>query len=197
MISTETLEYLIRSYGYWALLVGTFFEGETILMLGGLAAHLGYLELPWVMAVAFVGSFSGDQLYFCIGRLKGQDLLLKRPAWQARAEKVHCFLKRYHDLIMLGFRFVYGIRIMTPVVLGMNHQIKAGRFFVFNAIGAVLWSVAVSAGGFLFGRALEGILKDIRRYQIEIILFVIAAGSLLWGIHRYRERKSRCRSRTP
>jgi membrane protein DedA with SNARE-associated domain len=191
VISTETLEHLIRSYGYWALLVGTFFEGETILMLGGLAAQLGYLDLPWVMAVAFVGSFSGDQLYFFVGRVKGQDLLSKHPAWQDRAEKVHHFLKRYHDLIMLGFRFVYGIRIMTPFVLAMNHRIKTGRFVVFNAIGAVLWSVAVSAGGFLFGRALEGVLKDIRRYQIEIILFVIAAGSLLWGIHKYRDRKAR------
>jgi membrane protein DedA with SNARE-associated domain len=190
VISTDTLEYLIRAYGYWALLVGTFFEGETILMLGGLAAHLGYLDLPWVMTVAFVGSFSGDQLYFFIGRLKGRDLLSRHPAWQSRVEKVHRFLKRYHDLIMLAFRFVYGIRIMTPFVLGMNHRIRTRRFVVFNALGALLWSVVVSAGGFLFGRALEGVLKDIRRYQIEIILFVIAAGSLLWGIHKYRDRKA-------
>ena len=43
-----TLESLIDTYGYLAILVGTFFEGETILVLGGLAAYREYLGLPWV-----------------------------------------------------------------------------------------------------------------------------------------------------
>ncbi len=63
-----TLEILIRNYGYWAVLVGTFLEGETILVLGGLSAHLGYLKLPWVIAAAFCGTLPGDQLYFFLGR---------------------------------------------------------------------------------------------------------------------------------
>lgn len=189
MISTATLEHLIREYGYWALLVGTFFEGETILIIGGITAHLGYLELPRVMAVAFIGSFSGDQFYFCVGRLRGRDLLSKHPRWQSRAEKVHRLLHRYHDLIMLGFRFVYGIRIMTPIVLGINHRVKTSRFVVLNAIGAVIWSVVISAGGYLFGYALEGFIKDIKRYELEIILTVLMVGIILWAVHRYREKK--------
>jgi membrane protein DedA with SNARE-associated domain len=51
-----TLESIIETYGYWALLVGTFFEGETVLVLGGFAAHRGYLTLPWVILAAFIGS---------------------------------------------------------------------------------------------------------------------------------------------
>ena len=69
------LRSFVEAYGYYALLAGTFLEGETILLIGGLVAHLGYLDLPVVMLVAFIGSFSGDQLYFCIGRLKGRELL--------------------------------------------------------------------------------------------------------------------------
>ncbi len=189
MISTELLEYLIKTYGYLALLIGTFLEGETILILGGFAAHLGYLELPWVMAVAFLGSFSGDQVYFFIGRWRGKDLLSRHLRWQRHVDKVHRFLKRYHDLIMLGFRFVYGIRIMTPFVLGMNHQIKTLRFVIFNALGALIWSVVISTGGFLFGHALESTIKDIKRYQFETIAFVIAIGCLMWGINKYRESR--------
>lgn len=191
VISTATLEYLIRTYGYAALLVGTFFEGETILIIGGITANLGYLALPWVMVVAFIGSFSGDQLYFFIGRLRGKGLLLKHPKWQKHVEEVHRLLERYHDLIMLGFRFVYGIRIMTPFVLGMNHKIKTGRFIVFNAIGAVIWSVAVSAGGYLFGHALEGVLKNVKHYQLVVILTVAIVGVLLWLLHRYRENRQK------
>src|SRR5208283_2606218 len=130
---------LVETYGYYALLAGTFLEGETILLIGGLAAHLGYLDLPVVMLAAFIGSFSGDQTYFCIGRLKGRELLSRYHIWENRVDKVHRLMTKYHDLIMVGFRFVYGIRILTPVVLGMDKSVGTGRFFVFNAIGALIW----------------------------------------------------------
>ncbi len=74
MDSLKYLECLVREYGYFALLIGTFLEGETILIIGGLLAKLGLLKLPTVMLVVFIGSFSGDQLYFYIGYFKGQEL---------------------------------------------------------------------------------------------------------------------------
>ena len=184
------LESLVRTYGYWALLVGTFLEGETILMIGGLLAHLGYLKLPTVMLVAFIGSFSGDQFYFFIGRLKGPDLLVKHPRWRNRVNRVHQLIERYHDLIMLGFRFVYGIRIVTPFVIAMNKRIKTSRFVVLNAIGAVIWSVVISAGGYLFGHALEIVIRDIKRYELEVIFIISVIGIVLWIIHKYRENRT-------
>jgi membrane protein DedA with SNARE-associated domain len=189
MISTEILEYLIRTYGYWALLAGTFFEGETILMLGGLIAKLGYLDLSLVMVVAFIGSFSGDQFYFLVGRLKGAELLARHPKWHGRVAKVHCYCERYQDLIMLGFRFVYGIRIMTPFVLAMSPKIKTGRFIIFNAIGAALWSAVVAGGGYLFGHALELVLNDIKHYEVWIMIGASAIGLVIWLLHLYRSRK--------
>lgn len=62
-----TLDQLIDTYGYWAILVGTLLEGETILLLGGFAAYQGYLALPWVILAAFIGAFCGDQLFFFLG----------------------------------------------------------------------------------------------------------------------------------
>jgi membrane protein DedA with SNARE-associated domain len=64
IVSTSYIEYLIRTYGYWALFAGTFPEGETILVIGGLFARMGLLDLPAVMLVASLGSFTGDQFYF-------------------------------------------------------------------------------------------------------------------------------------
>ena len=45
------LQGIIENYGFAAVLVGTFLEGETILILAGLAAHLGYLNLPLVIFI--------------------------------------------------------------------------------------------------------------------------------------------------
>src|SRR5208283_2556312 len=186
---SNILRSFVETYGYYALLAGTFLEGETILLIGGLVARLGYLDLRAVMLVAFIGSFSGDQIYFCIGRLKGRELLARHNKWETRVDKVHCLMARYHDLIMVGFRFVYGIRILTPIVLGMNKDVKALRFFALNAIGATIWSLVISSAGYFFGYALEELIRTVKHYEI-IVLFVIGGtGIALWAARRFIQKK--------
>ena len=189
MISFSTLESIIRDYGYWALLIGTFFEGETILIIAGLSAHLGLLQLPHVMLIAFIGSFSGDQFYYFIGYFKGRELLQKHLKWKGRVERVHKHIERYRIFVMLGFRFVYGMRIATPFVIGMSKKIKATHFFILNAIGAVIWSVSVSVGGYFFGYALESFMKNVKYYERLAIIIIIIIGIVLWIIHRYKAKK--------
>jgi membrane protein DedA with SNARE-associated domain len=189
IISTVLLEDLIKTYGYWAMLIGTFLEGETILIIGGFVAYLGYLKLSLVMLIAFVGSFSGDQLYFFIGRLKGPSLLIKYPKLDSRVDKINRAIERYHDLIMLGFRFIYGMRIMTPFVMGLNPKIRTERFVFLNAIGAVIWSVVISTGGYLFGTAIEVLMKDIRKYEFVAILVIAAIGTAAWFFHKTAKRE--------
>ncbi len=180
-----TLQSLISSYGYLAILVGTFFEGETILVLGGVAAKLGYLQLETVMLSAAVGSFAGDQLFFWLGRWKGPALLARRPAWQAPAARVHRHLVRHQIALILGFRFLYGLRTVTPFVIGMS-PVPAQRFLLLNLIGAVLWAVVIGALGFIFGHALEAVLGDIRRYEAWLLGGLLLAGIMLWLLHRWR-----------
>jgi membrane protein DedA with SNARE-associated domain len=188
LTSIPSIEYLLRTYGYPALLIGTFFEGETFLIIGGFIAHLGYLELKLVMLVALIGSFSGDQFFFILGRLRGRQLLVRYKRIRRQVNKVNRLLERYHDLIMLGFRFVYGMRIVTPLILGSNHRIKTSRFIILNLVGAIIWSVVVATGGYLFGEGLEVVLKDIRKYEIEAIIVLSLLGISIWLFHLYRSR---------
>ena len=83
-----TLQSLVENYGYYAVFVGTFLEGETILIMAGFAAHSGYLALPWVMLVAFFGGLLGDQLCFFLGRRHGRRILQRFPKLRARAKIV-------------------------------------------------------------------------------------------------------------
>ena len=71
---------LVYHYGYLAIFIGPFLEGETILALGGFAAHQGLLQLHLVMLSAFCGSLLGDQLFFFIGRIYGNRILKKWPS---------------------------------------------------------------------------------------------------------------------
>ncbi|MFH1984241.1 MAG: hypothetical protein ABIL58_20560 [Pseudomonadota bacterium] len=53
------MEHLIDTDGYWAVLIGTFLEGKTILLSTGFAAHRGYLAMMQVILAAFAGSLCG------------------------------------------------------------------------------------------------------------------------------------------
>lgn len=187
-MSPEALNELIRSYGYFAILIGTFLEGETILILGGLAAHMGFLELPWVMAAALTGSFTGDQLYFYIGRRYGPKIIARRLSWQESAEKVYRHLHRHKNLLILSFRFFYGLRNVTPFAVGAA-RISRSRFFVLNLIGAVIWAVVFATAGYLSGEAFRLILDDFKRYELYVLFGLLVAGISLWLITLIRRRR--------
>lgn len=187
------MEHLITQYGYAVLVVGTFLEGETILVLGGLAAHLGYLDLAGVMAAGFAGSFAGDQLFFHLGRRHGPGLLARFPAWRPRAERVLRLLERHQNLLMVGFRFLYGLRTVTPVALGMS-RVAALRFLPLNAVGALLWAVAVAGAGALFGQAAEAALGHLKHYEHRLLGAVAVAGAAVWCAWLLRERRRRARA---
>jgi membrane protein DedA with SNARE-associated domain len=183
-----SLQSAVDTYGYLAILIGTFLEGETILVLGGFAAHQGYLALPWVIAFAFAGSLGGDQLFFYLGRRHSEAVLAKRPLFRSRIGRVTGILERFRRSFMVGFRFVYGIRTITPFAIGMS-RIRAGEFFLYNAAGALLWAVVVGSGGYLLGNALVLVLGNVKRYEKEALAAIAVFGVLVWGIHFLRQRR--------
>lgn len=182
------LQALVSHYGYAAVLVGTFLEGETILILGGVAAKLGYLSLPWVIAAAFAGTLAGDQLFFFLGRYQGRDLLARRPRWQGRADRVHALLERHHTLLIIGFRFLYGLRTVTPFILGMS-RVPTPRFVALNLLGAALWAAVIGGLGFLFGHGMELVLGDLRHYEKEVLTAVLVMGALTWTAYLLLRRR--------
>lgn len=183
-----SLEYVIDHYGYLAILIGTFLEGETILILGGVAAKLGYLHLPWVMLSALIGTLLGDQLFFFLGRYHGKSFLDKHPAWQDRTTVVTQMLERHRIPVIIGFRFLYGLRTATPFVIGMS-RIAITEFLVLNIIGAALWATVIGLLGYAFGHGLELILGDIKKYELEIIVALSATGAGFWLIRLLRNKK--------
>jgi membrane protein DedA with SNARE-associated domain len=180
------LSELIETYGYWVVFAGTLLEGESVLLLAGFAAYSGLLELHNVIAVAVLGSFLGDQLWFLAGRTQGAKLLARFPRYAAPAARAEALLQKYHAPIILAVRFLYGLRIVLPFTIGMS-TIPTLRFQVLNFIGAVLWASSGAAAGFLFGDAIETILGDIHHYEKYGFAFLAAAGFAWWWLSRRRK----------
>lgn len=183
------LQHWLESYwllAYVVIFVGTFLEGETVLLMAGFAAHRGYLSVAWVMLLAFAGSYAGDQLWFWVGRRHGPALLRRRPKWAPRVERAKALLERWHAGFILGFRFVYGIRTVTPFALGMT-RISALRYLVLNGIGAAVWAVVVTLLGYGFGEAIQLFVKRAHHLEIGIVAAMGLVALALWTARRLRE----------
>jgi len=183
------IDTLIREYGYVAIVVVTFLEGETIVLLAGAAAHFGYLELPWIIATALAGSIAGDQLWYFLGRRWGPRIISLRR-WQEKAERVYHHLRRHQDCLILSFRFYYGLRSITPFAIGSAHVSRL-RFFILNFIGAVLWSITFTFAGYFLGGATDYLIEDFKRYGLYAF-----CGLALVGIAILLKTRIRRRSRT-
>lgn len=145
---------LLTHYGYLAVLVGTFLEGETVLLLAGALAREGYMSLFLVGVCAFAGGMGSDQLMFALGRKYGPGFLEKRPRLRRAADRVTPLLRRHDVAFIIGFRFAYGLRGVTPLLVGIQ-GVSPRRFLILNAAGALLWAVLFSLLGYFLGAALE------------------------------------------
>lgn len=159
-----TVDSFIAHYGYLAILLGVFIEGELVVMTAGFFAHRQILQLEWVIAAALVGSVLTYQFFFLLGRLQGTRFLQRKPHWQARVAKIQHLLERHHTWVTFGYRALFGLRAMTPFALGMT-RISQRRFLALDFIPALAWAVVFPCLGYVLGRELEPVLNHIQQYE--------------------------------
>ncbi len=182
------VEQWIHDWGYVAVAVGAFAEGETILLAAGYAARRGMLDIWLVLLVAVVAASAGDQFFYWVGRFGGQRLLGRVPRLAAQFERVAALLRRRPRGAIVAVRFLYGLRIAGPVLIGAA-GVPAGRFLVYNVLGALLWAPLIAGAGWAFGQA-EGLLElrlEHAEFGLLALLALVAAGWLLaWRRARRR-----------
>lgn len=173
------LSHLLEQYGYAAVFVGTFAEGESMLLLGGYAAHRGYLELAWVIATAFIAAAVGDQTYFHLGRRYGPRLLARQPRLNAKVTAAVRMVERHGTWVVLAMRFMWGLRTALPLAVGMS-AMTARRFLALDLIAAAIWSILIACIGFGATRVLTRWIDDLHRHEqwIVAILLLIGLGIL-------------------
>jgi membrane protein DedA with SNARE-associated domain len=176
------MEELVATYGYPAIMAGTFLEGETVVIVAGYLASRHYLALGWVMICAFVGTWIGDSVYFFIGRRWGTKLLEKHPKWRPGAERALRLLRRHHTVFILCFRFIYGIRTVSPFAIGMS-GVAPMRFILLNMCASAIWAAIFASGGFMLGSVLERMLGHIEHYETYFIATVVGVVMLISATH--------------
>lgn len=152
-----TLEAIVARFGLWALFLGAGLEGETAVVTGGVLAHQGLLPWQGAVVAATSGSLLADQLLFAAGRRYRDRAFVRRmTARPAFARALSAFERRPVSFI-LAFRFLYGLRVVSPVAIGTS-RVPFRLFLPLNALAAAVWATLFTFIGYRFGDGLAALL---------------------------------------
>ncbi len=178
----------VLHWGAWAVAIGTFFEGETIVVAAGAMAHKGLLTFRGVALAAFLGSTLGDTTWFMGGRIWGRPFIDKHPKWRKRSERIQQFTNRFGIFFVLIFRFIYGIRTVTPAVLGATHY-PVVRFLILNVISAAVWALVFTGIGWGLGEGIQQVLSR-RGHVGELLIAAVILSIILWVAWIFLKKKT-------
>jgi len=178
------MEAYIAKYGYIGIFVGTFLEGETTVLLGGIFSRLGYMNILMVMFYAFAGTLAGDCTFFSIGRCFGKNIVDRFDFIRNKVPLANRIIKHYGNFIIFIIRFLVGIRAVVLILLGCTNM-RIGRFLMFSILNSLCWSILVGLIGYLFGSVVFVFLDDIKKYESIIVPVVLGLVVLFILIYRY------------
>jgi membrane protein DedA with SNARE-associated domain len=183
------IESLLARYGLLAILVGAGIEGEAVLLSGGVLVSKGFVPLWAAMIAATLGSAMIDQLWFWSARfLSHKPWVAKQTHKPAFARALH-FLERHPKVFIMAFRFIYGMRTVSPIALGMS-TVRARVFVPLNFLAAAIWAPLFIWLGYRYG---EEAIATVRRFagQHVIGLFVVVAFIVALALFAQWRRKPR------
>ncbi len=149
----ELLLRLLQEYGYIILFVWSIMEGELGLIMAGIMAYAGQMHWGGAVLVAALGGFTGDQLYFYVGRSCRRFIHRKMRTQRRKFALAHLLLKRYGWPLVFVQRYLYGMRTVIPMAIGLT-RFSARKFAIINFCSALVWSYLTISLAYLFGQEL-------------------------------------------
>jgi membrane-associated protein len=158
------------------LVIMPFLPGDSLLFTAGLFAHLGYLNISYLLILLFIAAVLGDNTNYWIGKkiglrvlqikLKGKNLV--KPEY---LEKTHTFFEKYGPKTIIMARFVPIVRTFAPFVAGIA-QMQYRKFFLFDILGGAIWIGSLTFAGYFLGE-IPWIRANIEKVALGIIFISI------------------------
>lgn len=177
------------------LAVGFFLPGDSLLVVSGLFAAAGKLNIWLVLIAFFLGSVIGDSTGYWTGRAMGKTLFNREDSFifkPSRVENAHAFFEKYGVKTVILARFVPIVRTFAPIVIGAA-EMRYRTFLTYSIIGGLLWINSMVLAGYFLGGVIETALGIKLEDHIEKVVIVVVFLSLLPPVieflkHRYGKK---------
>lgn len=181
------------------LAAGFFLPGDSLLVVAGLFAARGDLNVFILLSTLFVAAVAGDAVGYYSGAKLGPRLFKRQKSLFFRPshlEKAHSFYEKYGGKTIIIARFVPIIRTFAPIVAGAA-KMPYRRFVVFNVLGGFLWIFSMILSGYFLGSVLKSKFGISLDEHIEKVVIIVVALSLMPPVIEYlKSRREKSRAQT-
>lgn len=180
--------YLLKTHGYIILFAWSIIEGEAGLIMAGLLSHTGDMNLYLAIFIAGLGGFTGDQIYFYIGRLNKTYVHRKFKGQRRKVALAHILLKKYGWPIIFLQRYMYGMRTIIPISIGLTGY-DAKTFAFINLLSAWLWAAITIVSAWYFGeQILQVIILAKEHWYLTLPFVVILGGGIVYYFNKITKK---------
>jgi membrane-associated protein len=167
--------------------VGLVAPGETAVVLGGVVAAEGGVDLPLMLAITWGAAALGDLASFGLGRHLGRRFLAVRgPRFgvtPARLDRVEDFFDRHGGKAILIGRFIGLVRAVAPFLAGASGM-RLRAFLPWSLLGTLAWASTFTLVGYAFHDSFSAAAKNLT--HAAFALAILAAAAFAWRARRRR-----------
>ena len=181
----------LATYGYIALFLYSLGGGFVGLIAAGVLASMGYMDLGIVLIVAFAANFIGDMILFYLGRYNKHEIMPYLRKHRRKLALSHLLMKRHGNRILIFQKFVYGIKTLVPIAIGLTRY-EMRSFLLYNLIGAFLWALVFGVGSFLAGDFFRRLAETIGDNPVMMpVALILVFGTVYLFFHLSTRKKVR------
>jgi membrane-associated protein len=164
------------------LFIGFFFPGDSLLVTAGIFAARGDFDIVALNIVLIVAAIAGNMVGYWTGKRAGAALYARpdsRFFKRRYLERTRDFYERHGGKTIVITRFMPIVRTFAPIVAGAASMPYA-RFAIYNVLGAILWVVSLTLGGYMLGRVIPDIDSKIHIVVAIVIVVSFVPGLVSW-----------------
>ncbi len=166
------MESFIHDWGYIALFLYSFGGGMLGLAIAAIFAYSGELNIYYVLIVALVSNFIGDQFLFTIARNNKEYAKKMMQKYKRKIALAHLMMRKYGILTIFLQKYIYGIKTLIPLTIGLT-KFDTKKFFIFNLLATIIWTLIVGLSSYLLGNIVLDYLQEYKTYGILLLIVII------------------------
>ncbi|MCF6777712.1 VTT domain-containing protein [Thiotrichales bacterium 19X7-9] len=181
---------IIYANSYFILLLAAAFNSATVAIMGGVAAHAGYVDIFLGIMFLTLGAGLFNQVYFYLGK-RSVDFLNKDKLQSSKANKVMHLIKKHQIGFIFIYRFLPGIRFISPFILGASVPLSMIKFLIYDLIASFIWSCIFFSIGFLCGAVAKRAFAHVQHYENIAFLIIILVVLMIFIIKKFYLKKNK------
>jgi len=176
--------------------IGLVAPGETAMMLGGVVAGQGEINVITLIGVAWIAAVAGDCASYALGRRLGREFLVKHGSrvqiGPERLAQVETFFEKHGGKAIFIGRFVGIVRAVAPFLAGSG-RMPFRRFIPYDVLGAGLWATTFIMIGYVFWQSFDRVLKIAKEGALGLGIAITVIAGIVWLVRWLQVAENRAR----